>query len=306
MSHGAEHGVTKVVATARQIRSLDFSFLSVAIILVTMAPVALAAVTPAAERSTSSAEQAKTPARPRFVEPLGPTAKAQSVDRNPVVKDPSAGKTSSVGNLPPVVKFDPAVQSMENPVGSTSAPEITMPPASRMEQYRALMVRIETERAKPMGEQDYKAIKAALTEVANDKDKEARNAARYAKHVLKQVADYELVLAIFERVRLQKEQLDKKLAEIEQKRTAKLAEVKDLGRFAVTGEIQPFILYGDGHYRIVDDSGQMLCYALPGGPVRQRDLTGMIGKKVGLVGTIEPHLPTKKAMVRFSEIVPLN
>ena len=61
-----------------------------------------------------------------------------------------------------------------------------------------------------------------------------------------------------------------------------------------------------GHYRIVDESGRMLCYALPSGKTVQTDLSNLIGKKVGIVGTIQPHLPTKKAMVRFTEIVPLH
>jgi hypothetical protein len=196
----------------------------------------------------------------------------------------------------------------------TPAPEEVMPPDSeevtppdsRIEEYRALMERIEAEKAKPLGEQDYKAIKTALTEIVNDKSEEAKKAARYARHVLKKVEGYELVMAISQRVRLQQKQLDSKMAGIERKRTAKLAQVKDLGRFAVTGEFQPFVLYGDGHYRIVDDSGNMLCYALPSDAVSQRDLTWLIGRKVGIVGTVEPHLPTKKAWVQFSEIVPLQ
>ncbi len=200
------------------------------------------------------------------------------------------------------------VEPMVIPAGTTPVPEVSTTPSSRIEQYRALTERIEAEKTKPLCEQDYKAMKTALTEIANnkDKDKEAQNAARYAKCVLKRVEGYELVRAISERVRLQKEQLDKKTAGIEQKRTARLAEVEDLGRFAVTGRLRPFILYGDGHYRIVDDSGKMLCYALPSDSVSQMDLTGMIGRKVGIVGAIEPHLPTKKAMVQFSQIVPLN
>ena len=206
--------------------------------------------------------------------------------------------------LVPTAKVEPMVI----PAGPTPVPEEIVPPVSRIEQYRALMERIEAEKTKPVDEQDYKAIKTALTEIANnkDKDKEAQSAARYAKCVLKQVEGYELVRAISEIVRVQKEQLDKKTAGIEQKRTARLAEVEDLGRFAVTGELRPFILYGDGHYRIVDDSGKMLCYALPSDSVSQMDLTGMIGRKVGIVGAIQRHLPTKKAMVQFSEIVPLN
>jgi hypothetical protein len=213
----------------------------------------------------------------------------------------------------------PAVETTERPImpgeeNKTSAPAEVVPPDSeevtlpdsRIEEYRALMERIEAEKTKPVGKQDYKAIKAALTEIANDKSQEAKKAARYAKHVLKKVEGYELVMAISQRVQLQKKQLDRKMAGIERKRTAKLSQVKDLGRFAVTGEFQPFVLYGDGHYRIVDDSGKMLCYALPSDAVSQRDLTWLIGKKVGIVGTIEPHLPTKKAWVQFSEIVPLN
>ena len=47
----------------------------------------------------------------------------------------------------------------------------------------------------------------------------------------------------------------------------------------------------------------MVCYALPTGAASQMDLNGFVGQKVGLVGTIEPHLPTKKALVRFTAIV---
>ena len=205
----------------------------------------------------------------------------------------------------PATPGDEATTPAPEEIVPPDSEEVT-PPESRIEQYRALMARIEAEKVKPLVEQGYKAIKTELTEIANDKHEEAKKAARYAKHVLKQVDGYELVMAMSERVRLQKKQLDKKMAGIERKRTAKLAEVKDLGRFAVTGKLQPFILYGDGHYRIVDDSGKMLCYALPSGPVSKRDLTSMIGRKVGIMGTIEPHPPTKKAMVQFSEIVPLN
>ena len=433
-NHGVERRITEVAATLRQISSLDFSFLIVAFILVTVASVGLAEQATAAERSTAPPEEAKAPAFPylaeitgdnvyfrsgpssnfyesgklnkgdkvkvvskqgswcqiapppksfswismqyvekdpenpnsgivtgdrvrvyagsdrikphvstslqgsfnkgervkltgqeldgyykiapppfaylwvstRFAKPFSPTAKVEPVDAKPVVKATSASNTPSAGGLLPVVKFDPSVEPMEIPVGTTPAPKKIMPPDSRIEQYRALMERIKTEKTKPLGEQDYKAMKTALTEIANDKDEEAQKAARYARCVLKRIEGYELVRAISEKVRLQKEQFDKKTAGIEQKRTEKLAEVKDLGRFAVTGVLRPFVLFGDGNYRILDDSGKMLCYALPIGPASQMDLSSMMGKKVGIVGKIQPHLSTKKAMVQFSEIVQLN
>ena len=255
-----------------------------------------------------------------FTKPLPPSAKVEPIDVQPIVKAPPASavppvvkvKTPPAGEVPSVVKFDPSAEPVVIPVAPTPpVPERIVPVGSRLEQYQALREKIKTERAKPIDQQDYKAIKKALTEIVNDKeaiakDKEAEKAAKYAKTVLKQVEGYELALAIIEKVRLQREQLSKKTAGIDEARTAKLAEVKDLGRFAVIGKLQPFTLYGAGHYRIVDDSGKMRCYALPSGPVSQGDFTNLIGQKVGIVGTVQPHLPTKKAMVRFSEIVPLD
>jgi len=394
-NQGVERRVTEVAATMRQISSLGFSFLIVALVLVIATSVGLAVGTTAAEKSTTPPEEAKTPGFQYIAEITGdnvsfrsgpgesfyesgklnkgdkvkvvskqagwyqivPPPKSfswiskQYVEKDP--EDPTSGivtgdqvgvyagsdrirphhSTSLQGKLkkgervkltgqeldgyynidPPPFAYmwvnthftKPLLPAdMVEPIGPTPAPEEIMPPVWRMEQYRALMERVKTEKTKPVGEQDYEAIKTALTEIANDK--EAEKAARYAEHVLKQIEGYELVLAISERLRLQNKQLDRKTAGIEQKRTAKLAAVKDLGKFAAMGELRPFVLYGDGHYLIVDDSGKMLCYALPSGPLSQRDLTSMIGKKVGIVGKIEPHLPTKKAMVRFSQIVPLN
>ena len=60
------------------------------------------------------------------------------------------------------------------------------------------------------------------------------------------------------------------------------------------------------HYRITDVSGRTVCYALAKGPVSKKDLTKLVGRKVGLVGRIEPHLATKSALVRFTEVVELK
>ena len=233
-----------------------------------------------------------------FTKPLPASAKVEPADIQPTVK------FLPPGDVPPVVKFDPSAEPAVAPVAPKPAPEEVVPPGTRLEQYQALREKIKAEKAKPIDQQDYETIKKALTEIANDK--EADKVAKYAKTVLRQVKGYQLALSMIEKVRLQKEQFDKKTAGIDETHTAKLAAMKDLGRFAVTGKLEPFTLYGAGNYRIVDDSGKMLCYALPSGLASQMDLAGLIGQKVGIVGTIQPHLPTKKALVRFSEIVPLN
>jgi hypothetical protein len=82
-----------------------------------------------------------------------------------------------------------------------------------------------------------------------------------------------------------------------------MAEVANIGKFAIVGEFQTYVTYGPGHYRILDKAGKMVCYALPAGTASKIDLDSFVGQKVGLVGTIEPHLPTKKALIRFTEIV---
>ena len=238
--------------------------------------------------------------------PAGTVVEPADVQLTVTVEPPAEVSPAEIppGEVPPVVKFDPSDEPVVTPPAPAPVPESIVPAGSRLEQYQALRKLIDAERAKPADQQDYKAIKKALDEIVNDK--EAGKIARYAQFVLKQVEGYELALSMNEKIRLQKEQLAKKTARISETRTTRLASVEDLGRFAATGTLQPFTLYGAGHYRIVDDTGKMLCYALPSGAAALRDLTGLIGREVGIVGTIQPHLPTKKALVRFSEIVPLD
>jgi hypothetical protein len=178
-------------------------------------------------------------------------------------------------------------------------------PKTPLEGYQAIQKLIEAERKKrPIKEQDYSQIKKDLTEIANDEN--AGKVAIYAKKVLERVEGLELAISVTDKLKSQNEQLEKSLAGIEKEYTAKLAEVKNMGKYAVTGTLQPFTLYGKGHYRIVDESGKMICYALPSKQARQMNLSSLIGRKVGLKGVIQPHLPTKKAMIRFTEIVPLS
>jgi uncharacterized protein YgiM (DUF1202 family) len=184
------------------------------------------------------------------------------------------------------------------PAEAVETPET---PKTPLEKYRELKKQVEAERAKPADQQDYTKLKKALLEIVNDK--EAGNAARYAQFIVGQIEGYELALAVTKEVQLQNQQLEKVQAKIDKAKETRLAAVKNMGKFAVVGEFQTYQTYGPGNYRIVDDEGKMICYALPTGAAAQLDLDSYIGQKVGLVGTIEPHLPTKKALVRFTEII---
>jgi SH3-like domain-containing protein len=176
--------------------------------------------------------------------------------------------------------------------------------AAKLQEYYAVQKQIKAELAKPVTEQDYTNMKKALVEIS--KNKEAGKAARYAEYVVKQIENFELALAVAKQIKLQNEQLQQIKERIDKARATQLAQVEDLGRFAVIGEFQTFETYGPKHYRIVDESGNMVCYALPSGEASQLDLSKLVKQKVGLVGTIEPHPPTKKALVRFTEIVKLD
>ncbi len=180
----------------------------------------------------------------------------------------------------------------------------TVTPQLALEKYRELKKQAEAERAKPADQQDYSNLKKELTDIA--KDESTGNAARYAQFVLQQIDGYELALVVGKEIRQQNDQLQKVKEGIQKARTTRLAEVQDLGRFAITGQLQPYATFGPGHYRIVDEAGKMICYALPDGAAAQRDLSGLVGHKVGLVGAIEAYKPTAGALVRFTDIVELK
>lgn len=212
--------------------------------------------------------------------------------------------------LPEPVKATPAPSAVEKQVEPNEPADMNAPtkvvempeaPKTPLEKYRELKEKVEAERAKPADQQNYTDLKKALLEIANDE--KAGNAARYAQFVVGQIEGYELALAVVKEVQLQNQQLEKINAKIEKAKETRLAEVESMGKFAVVGEFQTYQTYGPGNYRIVDEDGKMVCYALPSEAASQMDLSSYIGQKVGLVGTIEPHLPTKKALVRFTQIV---
>ena len=180
--------------------------------------------------------------------------------------------------------------------------------AKALEEYYALEKQIESERTKPIAQQNYANIKKALTKISNSKN--AGKAARYAGFAIKQVERLKLALEVTKAVQLQNTQLQQVQERIDKARAARLAKVRDLGRFAVIGKLQTSNVYGSEkelkHYRITDDSGKTICYALPADSASKMDLSKFIDSRVGLIGTIEPHPQTAGALVRFTEIAKLD
>jgi uncharacterized protein YgiM (DUF1202 family) len=217
----------------------------------------------------------------QYTKPLGAVGEVE------VIVEP---KTEAEANTAAVV---PATTSIES---------------EKLKEYYALAEQIKAEQAKPIAQQNYAEIKKALAELADNK--EAGKAAHYSKFALKQIGRCELAVAVDQAVRFQNSQLQNIREQIEKTRVTKLSQVPELGGFAAVGQFESSTIYGPEEvlkrYRILDDSGQTVCYALPEGLASQMNLDKFVGRRVGLVGTVEPHLQTKGALVRFTEITELK
>ncbi len=211
--------------------------------------------------------------------------------------------------LGPVGEFPLTIEPWTEPADTdAAAPAKISVEAKKLKEYYALKKQVQAERAKPIAQQNYANIKKAFFEIANNK--EAGKAARYSEFAIKKIERFELALAVAKEIQLQDAQLQQIQERIDKARASRLAEVEDLGRFAVIGQFQTSNIYGPEpelkHYRVIDDSGRTVCYALPSGQASKMDLSKLIDRKVGLVGTIEPHPATGGALVRFTEIVGLR
>ncbi len=180
--------------------------------------------------------------------------------------------------------------------------------SEKLKEYYALEKQIRLEREKPIAKQDYAVMKRTLTEIISNAS--AGKAVRYSEFALRQIKRYELAIEVAKTVRLQDAQFYQTQEQIDEAYSAKAGEFEDLGKFAVIGRFQTSNVYGTEaqlrHYRITDKSGKIICYAVPNRAGMIGDVKQFVNKKVGLVGTIEPHLETKSALVRFTKVTELK
>jgi len=171
-----------------------------------------------------------------------------------------------------------------------------------MDKYKDLKKQVEQEQAKPFEQQNYSTIKEGLNALAADKA--TGNVARYAQAVLEQIATIELAMNAQNIVKQQSETLTKTQEQINKEHLAALATIKDLGKYAVMGKLQKFAVFGTGYYRILDETGKTICTISPALTVK--DYGNLLGKKVGVVGTIEPNSKMGTAEIKYSEIITLE
>ncbi len=263
-----------------------------------------------------------------YVEPIHSTSKQIVLNRGQNVKLLSEEKDDYYKIAPPEGAYlwvsTQFLQPASSPLGATPMDIVTgpntpveTPPTPQeirtesdlLDTYYALTKLVKEERDKPMAQQKYTEIKEKLKVIAENK--EGGRAARYADFTLKQVERFELACTVAREVELQSKEREKLNEKIGEARQVRLAQIEDLGRFAVIGKLESTSIYAPAagqarRYRVLDDSGKTVCYVSPTGAAAGLDLENFVGHKVGLVGEIQPHQPTGRAFVEFSEIVPLD
>lgn len=187
--------------------------------------------------------------------------------------------------------------------------EVPTPPkpstdAKLLAEYKDLQQKIVAERAKPLAEQDYSSIRKGLEAIADNED--AGKVAQYCEYLLKQVDRFELALTVDRQLDLQNRQLKETQDRIEKARTTRLAQVENMGRFAVVGTLKTSNIFSSEpqlkHYRIEDESGKTICYARSAAETTGTEYDKLVGKRVGLIGTIAPYPQTGGAIVKFTQI----
>ena len=217
-----------------------------------------------------------------------------------------------VGEVAPIAEVPPTPEpTVVIPKAEETAPIVivsTVDESTELKEYYILAKQIEIELAKPIAEQNYEKIKNKLAKIAQNK--ESGKAARYAEYALKQIGRYELASAVGDEVKLQDAELKKAFEQIDNTRSEKLTEVPELGGFTAIGQLQASTIFGPEkelqRYYITNNTGQMICYAIPEGPASEVDLSNFLGKTVGLIGTVEPYPEAQSALVRFTKIMKLD
>ena len=197
-------------------------------------------------------------------------------------------------NVPvvPVIRVDP------------NASKDVLSEASLLKQYYEIQAQIKVQLSKPIDEQDYTKIKQALSEMAARED--TVRAARYADFTLKKIQGYQLAISVSKQMSAQELQLAQTKEKIEKALSERIAQIQNLGRFAVIGTLRPSSVF-DGspdmqRFRIQDDNGKTICYVKPVGLAKTKDMKVYFEKKVGLVGKIMVYPNAGGALVEFSEI----
>ena len=174
----------------------------------------------------------------------------------------------------------------------------------RVDECYALARQIAEELKKPLEAQDYDEYTRALTVILNDP--QAGKAVRYAKYQLGQIKRFELAQQADQDVKKQDSALARLRQEIKEKYAARLAGIPNPGKYIIKGTIQPSLVYtgqlGQKRYKILNETGKIICYAVPAASASATNMDDFIGRSIGLKGRIVTDKSNPVGLVTFTAI----
>ena len=193
-------------------------------------------------------------------------------------------------------KVEPVVTEIETPALPTEA--------QRVKECYDIAEQMRGELVKPLDAQTFTKFRIALIAILNDPT--AGKAQRYAEYQLGQIKRFELARTAGDEIKTQDAKLQMLRQQIRDKRTADIASIPDRGRHIIDGVFKPSLVFttevGQKRYKILNDAGRVVCYAVPSGRAARVRLAKFEGKKVGLKGTIVSDKRNPIGLVMFTEI----
>lgn len=247
----------------------------------------------------------------QFLKYVGPLPKRKpAMPSLPAVKIPTTKKVVPAPTKPVRGVSRPAPVAVPKPKPMPAvepkpvAPKVTSPELISMVEYHKLAAKIDAEVAKPLEKQNYAAIKKGLAKIAADE--KSGKAGRYAEYQLDRIDRFELARKAGEEVSDQ----DKELAElrklIRQRHKAKIAEIREPGKFIVTGFVRKSHVYtaagSEQRYLIVDDTGKIICYAVPADSALGINIEKYLDSKIGLEGKVIKDDKSPVSLVKFTAV----
>lgn len=163
---------------------------------------------------------------------------------------------------------------------------------------------INKERKKPLLSQNFDSIKAELKKIIDNK--KAGKASRFAQFRMSEVKRYETAkLAAIETAK-QDQELKNKIKKIKIDLEKTLVNMPKTSDYTIEGYLFTSSVYSgktsQTRYLIKNNAGRIVAYATPVGNLKNKNLSNLLGKRVGLTGTQSADPLTPLVLVKFDKI----
>ncbi|MFZ9024206.1 MAG: hypothetical protein ACO21J_05105 [Anaerohalosphaeraceae bacterium] len=171
----------------------------------------------------------------------------------------------------------------------------------------ALATKIDQELQKPLAEQNYDSIKQAVEAIKGDTTDS--KAVTYAQILLERIVRYELAISVINTLKQQDESLATTKEKIEKARQAELKSVHRDADFIYTGVLKVSHVYtkktGRKRYLLQGPDGKILCYAVPTTEKVAGQFEALLGKRVGVQGTVSSDTKSLVTLISATGVEPI-